>query len=280
MKKKDVYKEIGRVYAIKDEYDPAIKKLNKAINDAIEIGREDIMFYKERGRIYTIKGEYDAAITDLNKAIEIDPDDAVIYRFRARVYADKGEYKTAMTDLNKAIEIDPEDAKTYKERGIVYTFKGEYEAAMKDLNKAIELDPEDAGAYKARGIVYDKTAEHDAAIKDLNKAIEFNPADEIRTLKRSVEKWRLLVDPWQYEDAEYFPLIKKVVKCLEDKCAAILADFDIRLVSEYTDQITWPVDVHDSFGQGDSEVRVAFFCILEEETEYSYDDIYESWLQG
>ena len=213
------------------------------------------------------KDGYKAAITDLNKAIELDPEDISLYTERGRLYTLKGEYDAAITDLNKAIELDPEDAEAYKVRGIVYTFKGEYEAAMKDINKAIELDPEDAGAYKVRGIVYDK--------------IEFTPpADEIPALKRSVKKWRLLVDPWQYEDAAYFPLIKKVIKCLEDKCAAILEDFDISFVALYTDDIiscARRIDVNYSFGLGDSAFREAFFCILEEETEYSYDAIYDAW---
>ena len=102
---------------------------------------------------------------------------------------------------------------------------------------------------------------------------------QTQNLRESVEKWRLSVEYWQYEDPECIPVIKDIVTCLETECNAILTNFDLNRISEYTDRFlscTRHIDVY--IGQEDSDVRQALFTTIENATEYSYNQIYDSWL--
>lgn len=68
--------------------------------------------YKNRGRAYGHKGDYDRGIVDHNEAIRLDPKDATAFHGRGNVYLDMSfrrlEYRDrAIADYNEAIRLDP-----------------------------------------------------------------------------------------------------------------------------------------------------------------------------
>jgi tetratricopeptide (TPR) repeat protein len=161
----------GAAHVLKDLYDEAIDKYNKAL----EIDPRFVTAYRTRGKVYLLKGQHDIAISDYTKAIELNPRYAQAYFYRAHAYQLIGELDKAVSDYTKAIEINPRYAAAYNNRGNIYERKGQSDMAFSDYIEAIELNPRLAVAYVNRGLAYSYKGRFDQAISDSNKAIELNP---------------------------------------------------------------------------------------------------------
>ncbi|MFC1815037.1 tetratricopeptide repeat protein [Thermodesulfobacteriota bacterium] len=79
----------------------------------------DADFYKDRGRAYLSKGQYDQAITDYSRAIALQPGLAGAYNNRGIAYFLIKEYDNAWNDVKKAQDrggqINPEFLKKLRE---------------------------------------------------------------------------------------------------------------------------------------------------------------------
>jgi Flp pilus assembly protein TadD len=61
--------------------------------------------YYYRGLAYYHKNEYDNAIRDLNKAIILDPGDPIAYYYRGVAYHEEGKDDQAEADFDKAKQL-------------------------------------------------------------------------------------------------------------------------------------------------------------------------------
>jgi tetratricopeptide (TPR) repeat protein len=94
-----------------------------------------------RGIAYAIKEEYDLAIKDFNNVFTIAPNNEVLhflYYARGNLYSEKGEYDLAIEDFSKAIRTCPDCSEYYCSRGEAYSSKTQYDLAIKDFNEAIK----------------------------------------------------------------------------------------------------------------------------------------------
>ena len=67
-----------------------------------------LLAYRNRGRAYLFKDDYDQAIADFTEAIQIDPEFSAAHFARGDAYRKKGDYDQAIADFTEAIQIDPE----------------------------------------------------------------------------------------------------------------------------------------------------------------------------
>jgi tetratricopeptide (TPR) repeat protein len=91
------------------DFDEAIHLCSQAIESGKFSGNDLSEIYKNRGKAWVDKKEYDLAILDYNKAIEIDPNDADAYLTRGTTWFDKGDYDHFQEDYNTFIAIAHHD---------------------------------------------------------------------------------------------------------------------------------------------------------------------------
>ena len=72
------------------------------------LGPKDAAAFLARGNAWALKGEYDKAIRDFNQAIRLDPNDDDAFLNRSIARHAKGEYDKAIRDFNQAIRLNPE----------------------------------------------------------------------------------------------------------------------------------------------------------------------------
>lgn len=163
------WRERGRVYMDKEDYEKALSDLNAALRLA---PRDDALFY--RGRTRYLKDDYVGALKDLTPCVILWPDNADNWKERARTYWGLRQYDLAIADYNKSISLK-QSADDYKERGDChYAFK-EVGAALSDYSNAISLDPKNKDLYESRAAVYQVENYWKPAIADRTRVIELDP---------------------------------------------------------------------------------------------------------
>ena len=185
------YQELGFNKISENNYDGAIKDLNKYLNKLTGINSQDSNAYYLRGYAKSKLGNYKEAIADQNKAIELAPHDARLYTERGFAKYQLGDYKLAIVDFNKAIERKPGYANNYEYSGNANSYLGNYKEAIADYNKAIEINPQFANAYSNRGYAKSKLGNYKGSIIDYSKAIEINPEHSDAYNNRCESKYSL-----------------------------------------------------------------------------------------
>lgn len=166
------YYNTGNVFYDSQQYEAAIKKYDKAI----EQNPNYTEAYLGRGLAYQALENYTEAIDDFNKTIELDLNLTEAYYNRGKAYYILKQYEKALQDYNNAIELNSSYAEAYTGRGSVYYDSEQYEEAIEDFNKTIELNANDTLAHYGRGLVYLELEQCDKAIDDFNRTIELNPS--------------------------------------------------------------------------------------------------------
>jgi Tfp pilus assembly protein PilF len=166
----------GAQWARKRDFDRAISDFD----EAIRLGRKDVIVFVARGDAFNSKGEYKRAILDFNQAIALDPKYALAYASRSYSYGSMGEYDHAIADGTEAIRLGARHPSAYLSRGFSYVKKHEYDHAIADLNETIRLDPSNVAAFYDRAQAYYDEGDYDQAIADATEAIRFAPTSSLR----------------------------------------------------------------------------------------------------
>ncbi len=119
--------------------------------------------------LYSQKEEYDLAVKEINKAIEIKPTSAE-YSFLAFLRLLQSEFDMAVAAADKALELDPANGQAYNNRGAAFQKKGDFDKAILDCNKAIEIIPDIPFPYKNRALAFFGKKEYDKSWEDVHKA--------------------------------------------------------------------------------------------------------------
>ncbi|BGP04184.1 Heat shock protein STI1 [Rhodotorula toruloides] len=151
---------IGTSYMRKDDYDSAIKYLQKSL---LEHRTPDILSkLKEAERT---KSERD-------RLAYIDPAKADAAREEGNVAFKAGDYVTSVTHYSESIKRNPEDARGYTNRAAAYTKLMALPEALKDAEKAIEVDPKFVKGYIRKSNVLYAMKDFDKAYAAIEEAME------------------------------------------------------------------------------------------------------------
>ena len=165
------YNNRGNAYALKRDYDLAIKDYD----ESIKINADDIKAFYNRGLAYKKKGEHDRAIADFEAAIKLDPYYTSAFVARAQVFEKKSEYERAVQDYDEAIRLQPTWGRPWNGRCWAKAVLSQLQAALSDCNEAIRLEPDVAVDLDSRGLVYLKMGQWDSAIADYSSALRLDP---------------------------------------------------------------------------------------------------------
>jgi tetratricopeptide (TPR) repeat protein len=165
------YNNRGNAYALKGDYDLAIKDYDESIKADAGSAKA---FYN-RGLAYKRKGEQDRALADFDEAIKLDSYYTNAFVVRAQVRQNKGEYDLAVRNYDEAIRLHPTWGHPWNGRCWANAVLGQLQAALSDCNEAIRLEPDVAADLDSRGLTYLKMGQWDSAIADYSSALRLDP---------------------------------------------------------------------------------------------------------
>ncbi|MDD3012829.1 MAG: tetratricopeptide repeat protein [Candidatus Gastranaerophilales bacterium] len=203
----EAYYNLGVIYYMNEEYDPAIATLKRAV----EINKDYDAYYN-LGLSYFSKNDYENAVKSFTQAISISNKDPDIFYNRGLGY-----YNLATDDFKETIKLDSDhsnaicalnhvlkfmlpdnNAEIFYKQGIVNIEKEEYYLAIENFRKAVQLDPlhskakeslffvnkllntpktENSLNYINLGKNYYSKSEYELAIQNFDKAISLNPGN-------------------------------------------------------------------------------------------------------
>lgn len=166
----------GRALAAHDQWDPASRDLDKAI----ELVPQQSGYYLARAYVRTRQRRYDEALKDFAEASRIDPLNAQAYRLRAGVHVEMKNYPQAIADYNLAARLFPNDAALNNDRAwLLATCPDEAyrngEQAVKDATLACELsDWSVSNRLGTLAAAYAESGDFDQAVQWQQKCLELS----------------------------------------------------------------------------------------------------------
>lgn len=209
LEKETAYRKIGLNAMEEGDYEKSIDAFNSALEQAKEIGANevDICYYKAAAQFAA--GDYTKAVETYDALLEYDKKNADAYFLRGCVYLKKNESDQAKEDFKKAVKYAANDeiylsiynslagagctedanayleealgkkagrdAKNYTVKGRFYLIKEQYDNAVEQLVKAVEKGDVEANlylaqAYEALGNSTEQEQCIDAYIKEYPKS--------------------------------------------------------------------------------------------------------------
>jgi tetratricopeptide (TPR) repeat protein len=239
-KEVDAVVSLGRICNMMQDYEQALKLLNKATG----MDKRNSEAYPEKVKTYIGLARYDQALKTSDTAILIK-DNPMHYYYRGICYVnlnndfmarkefeksiskDKdapeprlaladllvraNDTKGAMEQVNTILKDNDKNAQAYVVRSRIYKKQLDYPNAINDLSKTILIDPENPEYYLIRGTYYQEFNQHSNAINDFSKYI---------TLKNDNP------DAY-YSRAKSYEEIMNYEKAMDDyKKISVLSEFD------------------------------------------------------
>lgn len=97
--------------------------------------------YKKNASRYFINENYELALKEINKYIELEPDSVDGYSLRILIYAHERNLSAELDDLEKVISIN-NSIRAHHERALVYMQLNEFSKALDDINFFIKAELE------------------------------------------------------------------------------------------------------------------------------------------
>lgn len=179
--KSEVEYEMGLLYWDDDDFEPALKHLEKAIQQ----NEKRLQYRLIRGHVYLEMDQYVRALAEYKAAEPQYDDSAELYYNRGLCYEGLDEEEKAMENFEKASVIEPGYRKAYEKLSDYYKEKYDRLCRREDYEKAVsyidkQLAVKENGYYLVcRGLIHNQAMETERAIQDYQKALEYMPDDSI-----------------------------------------------------------------------------------------------------
>jgi Tfp pilus assembly protein PilF len=175
----DDLKVVGLDYVLLNDYEDAIKWLEKAV--AFDNKNKDAWYYL--GRAYYTRSRLNEARKAFQTVLDLDPRNAKAENNLGLILESDGQPVAAIVAFQKAIawqEIEPnESEQPYVNLGSLLIEQGKIKEAIDPLQKAVKLAPENAYCRLRLGTAYLRAGEFDKAQGELETAIQIDPNDPI-----------------------------------------------------------------------------------------------------
>jgi tetratricopeptide (TPR) repeat protein/predicted aspartyl protease len=177
----------ARTHAEKQEYDLALKDLDRAI----ELAPDQAALYLGRANVQIKRKAYPAAVADLDRAIALDGSKADVYFERAQAYAAMKDTPHALADIDRTLQLDPSMPQAHLQRAALYLNAGDAEKALPDLDQEIKLHPDSTRARAARCWTLETLRRDQAALAACDAAVAADADDVESQYARAVANLNL-----------------------------------------------------------------------------------------
>lgn len=153
---------------LKTAQELALQGLNKSLK--MDILGEQMFF---RAQLEIIKDQFDTAIKYLDKAIEYNPQDGAAFNDRALCMIECGVIEGVREYFDQGIAVEPDYETIYHNKGWFLNNIGEHLGALALFQKALELDPTRAVTYENMANVYENLGLKEEALHCYHQALNF-----------------------------------------------------------------------------------------------------------
>jgi tetratricopeptide (TPR) repeat protein len=181
------YFGLGSAAIDKNEYEPALEQLDKAISILASVP----LFYVVRSKAHYRLGNLNAAHQDQDSAVRLSEKDALT-RADFNLQFEDGYLDWAEDYYARVLLKRPRSSYAYQGRADVYYVNREYDKAIHDYTKALQIDPAEPRLYLARGKCYQAKGETDCAVADFRQVLEITNKVHLR---RWAEEYLGSLDP-------------------------------------------------------------------------------------
>ena len=169
--------------------DLQLDKAERMYLSAIKVDPDFKGTYRQLGRLYMQKSDWDNAIFYLNKALNtpnvIDP--MQLLNWVAYSHYRKGDLPKAEKSWQKALDIHDND-QIRLNLALIYKEAQRYDLARASLLKALELNPKLMGAHFALGEIYYRSNKLAQAKKHFSEVIQLEPLSEQAKVSQEILK--------------------------------------------------------------------------------------------
>lgn len=171
----DDLKVVGLDYVLLDDYQDAIKWLEKAVE--LDNKNKEAWYYL--GRAYYTKARLGEARKAFETILELEPSNARAENNLGLILETEGKPTEAMDAYRKAIawqeQTPPLSEQPYVNLGNLLAEQGRLQEAIAPLEKAATLAPNDAYSHMTLGVAYRKVGEMEKSRRELVRATELDP---------------------------------------------------------------------------------------------------------
>ena len=146
-----------------------------AINDYIELNKNDAQAYTIRSTILIQDGNLVEALEQISIALSLEPDLPEALTNQGNCLNELGRYLEAENAFTRAIELRPDYAEAHTGHGILLKKTARSEEAIDAHRRAISLKPDYAEAYSNLGVVLNELGRSEEAIDAHRRAISLKP---------------------------------------------------------------------------------------------------------
>jgi len=181
-------KEQATLLASKNTFIEAYKELEKALNIAGTIDKEELKNEETKNiiNLYTEqlnteakqgldKQNFDKVTETCNHAIKLDENNPLSYYNMGNAMLGKKEYDSAIENYQKAVELAPDYVIAWSNMGLAKELKDDHDNALKFLKKAIAIDKDNSLAFYRMGNVYTHLKDFEKALESYKTATKLNP---------------------------------------------------------------------------------------------------------
>jgi len=175
----DDLKIVGLNYALLDDYQDAIKWLERAV--ALDPNNKDAWYYL--GRAYYTRAQLGDARAAFERVLDLDPTNAKAENNLGLVFETKGDVAAAEQAYRKAIAWGKDATESreqpYVNLGNLLAEQNRTEEAAGLLETAVSLAPESGYCHLILGVLYRKVEKLDAARRELIRATSLDPQNPV-----------------------------------------------------------------------------------------------------
>ncbi len=173
-----VFESMVLLHAVRGEYDLALEKCDRQIEELQDHPDKVAAVYNVRGGLLLARGDVDQAVEAYQKAVDLAPDFLQPYYGLAKCYIVNKDLDSAIGQYLAILDRRPDQAGPHLMLGILYKLRENLSAAEKHYRRALEIDPDLTQA--ANNLAYLLAENGRELDKALNLALEVksrNPDD-------------------------------------------------------------------------------------------------------
>eukprot|EP00357_Protocruzia_adherens_P018472 CAMPEP_0115007542 /NCGR_PEP_ID=MMETSP0216-20121206/21264_1 /TAXON_ID=223996 /ORGANISM="Protocruzia adherens, Strain Boccale" /LENGTH=425 /DNA_ID=CAMNT_0002374549 /DNA_START=39 /DNA_END=1316 /DNA_ORIENTATION=- len=172
IQKHDVtYVQLGKVYALQEDFPNAIE----VFDEALEFSPENPEILTTMGLLHLRQGQHNEAFVHLGNSLTLDPKNPKTILATGSIIQDRGDHDAALIKYRIAAVHNTNSAQLWNNIGMCFFGKQKYVAAVACLKKALYLDPFEWITSYNLGLVHLNVHQNASAFHYLSAALNIKP---------------------------------------------------------------------------------------------------------